>query len=88
MFGLGDSSYPHFNFAAKKLFKRLLQLGGTPLLPRGDGDDQHALGLEGALDPWLQQLWDILLTKYPLPEGVSVLPDSTLYLHSLAILSN
>ncbi|KAI1232015.1 hypothetical protein IHE44_0007060 [Lamprotornis superbus] len=42
--GLGDSSYPKFNFVAKKLHKRLLQLGGNPLLPVALGDDQHDLG--------------------------------------------
>ena len=30
--GLGDSSYEKFNFTAKKLHKRLLQLGAIPLL--------------------------------------------------------
>ncbi|KAM4647594.1 NADPH-dependent diflavin oxidoreductase 1 isoform 3-T3 [Amazona ochrocephala] len=43
--GLGDSSYPKFNFIAKKLHKRVLQLGGNPLLPVALGDDQHDLGL-------------------------------------------
>lgn len=33
-----------FNFVAKKLHKRLLQLGGNPLLPVALGDDQHDLG--------------------------------------------
>ena len=44
VFGLGDSSYVRFNFAAKMLFNRLKQLGATPLLRRGDGDDQHKFG--------------------------------------------
>jgi hypothetical protein len=35
---------PRYNFPAKKLFKRLAMIGGTALLPRGDGDDQHHLG--------------------------------------------
>ncbi|XP_016283590.2 NADPH-dependent diflavin oxidoreductase 1 isoform X3 [Monodelphis domestica] len=43
--GLGDSSYAKFNFVAKKLHRRLLQLGGSALLPIGLGDDQHDLGL-------------------------------------------
>uniref|UniRef100_A0A3P8NSM9 NADPH-dependent diflavin oxidoreductase 1 n=1 Tax=Astatotilapia calliptera TaxID=8154 RepID=A0A3P8NSM9_ASTCA len=43
--GLGDSSYPKFNFVAKKLHKRLLQLGACVLLPVGLADDQHDLGL-------------------------------------------
>ncbi|XP_006062609.1 NADPH-dependent diflavin oxidoreductase 1 isoform X2 [Bubalus bubalis] len=42
--GLGDSSYAKFNFVAKKLHRRLLQLGGSALLPMCLGDDQHELG--------------------------------------------
>ncbi|KAI9467547.1 NAPDH-dependent diflavin reductase [Coemansia sp. RSA 989] len=70
VFGLGDSSYAKFNFAAKRLFRRLEQLGAHALLGRGDGDDQHYLGLDGALDPWLDSLWSRLLQKYPLPEPI------------------
>ena len=33
-----------FNFVAKKLYKRLLMLGATALLPLGLADDQHDLG--------------------------------------------
>lgn len=33
-----------FNFVAKKLHRRLLQLGGAALLPVCLGDDQHELG--------------------------------------------
>ena len=33
-----------FNFVAKKLHRRLLQLGGSALLPMCLGDDQHELG--------------------------------------------
>lgn len=57
VFGLGDSSYEQFNYPAKRLFRRLQQLGAVPLLERGDGDDQHRLGYEGALGPWLYELW-------------------------------
>ncbi|KAJ1956804.1 NAPDH-dependent diflavin reductase [Linderina pennispora] len=80
VFGLGDSSYRKFNFPAKRLFRRLLQLGGTPVVPRGDGDDQHYLGTDGALDPWLEGLWEELLLKYPMPQPIipdSVTPDPT-----------
>ncbi|KAI9592068.1 hypothetical protein BDF19DRAFT_472185 [Syncephalis fuscata] len=44
VFGLGDSSYEKYNYPAKKLYKRLQQLGGHPFYVRGDGDDQHYLG--------------------------------------------
>ena len=37
-------SLRRFNFVAKKLHRRLLQLGGSALLPVCLGDDQHELG--------------------------------------------
>ena len=33
-----------FNYVGKKLMRRMEQLGAVPLVPRGDGDDQHPLG--------------------------------------------
>ena len=70
-FGLGDSSYPKFNFAAKRMHRRLAQLGSEALLPLGLGDDQDALGVDHALAPWLQSLWDALDVRMPLPDGFS-----------------
>ena len=43
-FGLGDSSYREYNFAVKKLYKRLLQLGAEEFYPNGEGDEQHDEG--------------------------------------------
>ncbi|KGL97475.1 NADPH-dependent diflavin oxidoreductase 1 [Charadrius vociferus] len=71
--GLGDSSYPKFNFVAKKLHKRVLQLGGNPLLPVALGDDQHDLGPDAVVDPWLLALWDKILALYPLPPGLEII---------------
>src|SRR5687768_11792898 len=45
VFGLGDSSYQLFNAAAKKLLRRLEQLGALSVCRRGDGDDQHPMGV-------------------------------------------
>lgn len=56
--GLGDSSYQKFNFAAKKLNRRLAQLDGKELLPIGLADDQHDLGIDAVIDPWIKKLWD------------------------------
>jgi sulfite reductase alpha subunit-like flavoprotein len=42
--GLGDSGYQEFNFAAKKLYRRLLQLSTSFLLQPAYGDDQSPLG--------------------------------------------
>ncbi|CAI9110692.1 OLC1v1010760C1 [Oldenlandia corymbosa var. corymbosa] len=71
VFGLGDSSYQKYNFVAKKLDKRLLDLGARALVERGLGDDQHPSGYEGALDPWMSNLWNALYQKAPIlfPNG-------------------
>lgn len=55
--GLGDSSYEKFNFTAKKLHKRLVQLGATPLLDVCLCDEQHSQGIEGAYSNWIQLFW-------------------------------
>ncbi|CAM5102495.1 unnamed protein product [Natator depressus] len=74
--GLGDSSYPKFNFVAKKLHKRLQQLGASPILPVALGDDQHDLGSDAVVDPWLLDLWGRILSLYPLPPGLGIIgPD-------------
>ncbi|PIN21818.1 NADP-dependent flavoprotein reductase [Handroanthus impetiginosus] len=81
VFGLGDSSYQKYNFAAKKLDKRLSDLGAKAIIERGLGDDQHPSGYEGTLDPWMSALWSSLYHKNPklLPNGPDVLvPESTL----------
>lgn len=56
VFGLGDSSYEFYNAAARKLFARLRQLGGQPLIPLGLGDDQAKFGYLTAWTPWREQL--------------------------------
>ncbi|XP_054612691.1 NADPH-dependent diflavin oxidoreductase 1 [Dunckerocampus dactyliophorus] len=63
--GLGDSSYPKFNFVAKKLHKRLVQLGATVLLPVGLADDQHDLGPDAVIDVWLTSFWQSLAALHP-----------------------
>ncbi|XP_031613316.1 NADPH-dependent diflavin oxidoreductase 1 [Oreochromis aureus] len=68
--GLGDSSYPKFNFVAKKLHKRLLQLGACVLLPVGLADDQHDLGADAVIDPWFALFWGKVSTLYPTLSGV------------------
>nr|CAD1824092.1 unnamed protein product [Ananas comosus var. bracteatus] len=76
VFGLGDSGYQKYNFAAKKLDRRLVDLGAKPIIEKGLGDDQHPSGYEGALDPWLLSLWRTLNQIYP-----SILPRMSDILH-------
>ncbi|UMM38258.1 hypothetical protein L5515_009752 [Caenorhabditis briggsae] len=56
--GLGDSSYQKYNFAGKKLFRRLAQLGAK-MMTKGAflADDQHEIGIDGAFIPWKQEIW-------------------------------
>ncbi|KAJ4780650.1 NADPH-dependent diflavin oxidoreductase 1 [Rhynchospora pubera] len=78
VFGLGDSGYQKYNFAAKKLDKRLQDLGAKPIIEKGLGDDQHPSGYEGALDPWLMSLWKTLnhVNSTILPEMSEILHPS------------
>ncbi|XP_022327985.2 NADPH-dependent diflavin oxidoreductase 1-like [Crassostrea virginica] len=72
--GLGDSSYQKFNFIAKKLYKRLLQLGAHCLQSVGLADDQHDLGADAVIYPWMKSLWEGVLRLYPLPPGQEIIP--------------
>ncbi|EEF31396.1 NADPH fad oxidoreductase, putative [Ricinus communis] len=81
VFGLGDSGYQKYNFVAKRLDRRLSDLGATVIVERGLGDDQHPSGYEGALDPWMSSLWHALYLINPkfLPNGPDyVTPESML----------
>ncbi|KAI0319420.1 riboflavin synthase domain-like protein [Amylostereum chailletii] len=79
VFGLGDSAYDRFCWPAKKLCRRLEGLGATEICPRGEGDTQHPLGTDGALDPWIESLTDRMLQFNPLPPGVSKPPYGALH---------
>ncbi|KAF6995512.1 hypothetical protein CFC21_012001 [Triticum aestivum] len=65
VFGLGYSSYRECNFPAIKLDQRIFDLGAKRITERGLGDDQHSLGYEGELDPWLLSLWKSLNRTNP-----------------------
>jgi sulfite reductase alpha subunit-like flavoprotein len=66
LFGLGDSAYTCFNFAGKKLYRRLLQLGAHQLIERGDGNEQDRLGQDTEFIPWCSKLWSALELKFPI----------------------
>ncbi|KAI9205278.1 uncharacterized protein BJ171DRAFT_501651 [Polychytrium aggregatum] len=55
MLGLGDTNYSNFCQAAKRLERKLLDLGAMPLFPKGLADE--ATGLEPAVEGWLETLW-------------------------------
>jgi len=77
-FGLGDSSYPKFNYAHRKLYNRIAQLGGRSIYERGEADEQHPEGIDGSFLTWSSSLRQSLLEQYPLPLGIEPVPDSIL----------
>ncbi|KAI7817130.1 hypothetical protein BC939DRAFT_466951 [Gamsiella multidivaricata] len=83
--GLGDSSYIKFNWPAKKLYKRLMQLGAVPFYEPAYADDQHYLGVDGTLGPWLQGLWKVALEKYPIPPHLKIIPKDVIFQNSFSL---
>ncbi|KAF2875058.1 hypothetical protein BDV95DRAFT_626601 [Massariosphaeria phaeospora] len=77
-FGLGDTSYPKFNWAHRKLYNRLIQLGAQPICDRGESDEQHPEGIDGSFLPWSTTVRQRLIEEYPLPEGLLPIPDNVL----------
>ena len=73
--GLGDSSYPKFNFAARKLDKRLHQLGAERLLDSCEADEQDDDSTDGAFIAWLPLFRNAVLQYFPLSDGNEALPD-------------
>lgn len=74
--GLGDSSYSQFNFVAKRLNRRLQQLGAVQIIPVGLCDDQHDLGPSAVYISWINDLWEKMLELRPLEAGLSILTES------------
>ncbi|KAG1797022.1 riboflavin synthase domain-like protein [Suillus plorans] len=74
VFGLGDTAYEKFCWPAKKLSRRMQGLGGYEICLRGEGDEQHRMGVDGALDPWIECLLEVLTQLYPLPHEQDNIP--------------
>lgn len=62
---LGDSSYVEYNFAGKKLYRRLLSLGAKPLVNIALCDDQHQQGMDAGLETFKNDLLEALISQYP-----------------------
>ncbi|KAF8312316.1 riboflavin synthase domain-like protein [Clavulina sp. PMI_390] len=74
-FSLGDSSYERFCWSGKKLHRRLVALGAHDIVERMDADEQHYLGIEGSLSPWIDALVSSLNDLYP--TNLEPLPENT-----------
>ena len=57
LFALGDSSYPIYNAAGRRIYQRFLELGAVSICRRGMGDDQDANGYEDGWGVWREELW-------------------------------
>lgn len=77
-FGLGDSSYPKFNWAIKKLHNRILQLGGVEFSKRAESDEQSSQGTDGYYIEFQNLLVQNLNQKFPLPEGLAPISEDDL----------
>ncbi|KAI9167151.1 NADPH-dependent diflavin oxidoreductase 1 [Paramyrothecium foliicola] len=74
-FGLGDSTYVKFNWAARKLTRRLEQLGASTFVDGFEADEQFNDGIEGVFVTWADGLRKHLLESYPHPDGLEPLPE-------------
>lgn len=73
--GLGDTSYPKFNWAARKLGKRLKQLGAFEVIDSCEADEQAEDSTDGAFLAWLPLFRAALIEEFPLPDGLQPIPD-------------
>lgn len=64
-FGLGDRSYPKFNYAIRKIHTRLFQLGCQELSPRCEADEMAPEGIDGFYTEWESALIDALGRHFP-----------------------
>lgn len=72
LLGLGDTNYTTFQAIPLSLQKHFLRLGATKLLETGAADDQ--VGLDLAVEPWLNKVVLKLVTWFRLPvEGLKKL---------------
>ncbi|EFJ44966.1 hypothetical protein VOLCADRAFT_76078 [Volvox carteri f. nagariensis] len=58
VFGLGNKQYEHFNAVGKKVYKSLKTCGATPIVRRGDGDDDGVI--DDDFEKWCAELLDVL----------------------------
>ncbi|KAH6607787.1 nadph reductase tah18 [Trichoderma cornu-damae] len=67
-----------FNWAARKLVRRLDQLGATTFLDAYEADEQFPDGIDGSFVRWAEELRRHLLEHYPPPPGLEPIPDDTI----------
>jgi len=75
VFCLGDSTYPKFCWAGRKVGRRMLQLGAREVVGRGEGDQSGEEGTEGAFAYWVEEVRRVLRDRWPLPDGAEEIKD-------------
>lgn len=64
VFGLGDRAYVKFNAAARKIYRRLCDLGGKPVVALGLGDESAQGGIDAVLWPWWESVCRTVVLDY------------------------
>lgn len=59
VFGLGNSTYEHYNAVIRKVDEALSRLGATRLGPRGEGDDAPG-SMEEDFMAWKEEMWPLV----------------------------
>ncbi|KAM0390261.1 hypothetical protein ACHAO7_006201 [Fusarium culmorum] len=77
-FGLGDSTYLKFNWAARKLNRRLDQLGAATFIDPYEADEQFPDGLDGSFVRWTGRLYNHFLEHHPAPSSLEPIPDDVI----------
>ncbi|KAF4344599.1 NADPH reductase TAH18 [Fusarium beomiforme] len=67
-----------FNWAARKLNRRLDQLGATTFIDPFEADEQFPDGIDGSFVRWSERLYNHLLENYPPPSGREPIPDDVI----------
>ncbi|KAF8545156.1 hypothetical protein BDD12DRAFT_915017 [Trichophaea hybrida] len=75
VFCLGDSTYPKFCWAGRKVGRRLLQLGANEVVGRGEGDGRGDEGIEGVFAYWVDEVRNVLRSRWPLADGLWEIPE-------------
>lgn len=71
--GIGDSSYPKFNFAIRKIHTRLTQIGCLQLCERCEADEMSPEGVDAYYSEWEKRLIEALKNEFSL-NNVAELP--------------
>lgn len=77
VFCLGDSSYPRFCWAGRKLARRLLQLGAAEVIGRGEGDELADGGIDAAFAFWTEKVRELVRDRWSvIDRGLEEIPEN------------